>query len=142
MKTVMIIAGAYGADNGRHGVTVIERGQTCQVDDAEAKRLIALGVAAEAVATAPERVETPDAVDNPPAAENPQERAGIASDPERLLKLTNAELRKLAEEMGLDPSGCKKKADYVELITSADEDGDTVDDGELPPALEAEVPTV
>ncbi len=142
MKTVMIIAGAYGADNGRHGVTVIERGQICEVDDAEAGRLIALGVAAEAVATAPEGAKEPDAVDNPPAAENPQERAETAPDPEKLMKLTNAELKKLAEEMGLDPSGCKKKADYVELIILADEDGDTVDDGELPPVPEAEVPTV
>ena len=40
MQTIIIMSGAYGKDNGRGGVTVVRRGDTCTVDDAEAQRLI------------------------------------------------------------------------------------------------------
>ena len=58
----------------------------------------------------------------------------------------------VAEDMELDTSKCRVKADYVALISEAevivpaeeeaDEGDDTVDDGELPPDLEAEAPVV
>ena len=61
--------------------------------------------------------------------------------------MTNAQLKALADGMGIDASKCRKKADYIELITAEEviaptgcEDDDGIDDGELPPDLEAEAP--
>ena len=165
MKTVRIISGSYGADNGKRGVCVIDRGNTCEVDDAEAARLISLGVAAEVVATPQEPQDAPEAGVNTPDDEKAQEPLIGSLDPEQLSTMTNAQLKKLAEDMGLDTAKCRVKADYIELITAVefavdpegdeddadadgeadDEDADAdddaeVDDGEAPPDLNVEAP--
>lgn len=90
--------------------------------------------------------------ENTPALETPQEPLVGSLDTGQLSTMTNANLKKLAEDMGLDASKCRVKADYVALISEAevsvpaedeaDEEDDTVDDGELPPDLEAEAPVV
>lgn len=56
-------------------------------------------------------------------------------DAEQLEGMTNNELKTLAEELGVDVSKCKRKADYIAAITAAeveagDEDEDNGD--ELP----------
>lgn len=151
MKTVKIVSGVYGADNGKGGVTAIARGQTCEVSDAEAARLVSLGVAAMAVATLQEGQTAPEAGENTPEGDNAQEGAVGHLDAGQLSSMTNAQLKQLAEDMGLDVTKCKKKADFIELITAeevivptdgeeGEEEDDTVDDGELPPDLEAEAP--
>ncbi len=151
MKTVKIISGTYGADNGKGGVTAVSRGETCEVDDQEAERLVSIGVASVAVATAQEARIEPGASEDMCEDEGAQIGAVGRLDASQLLTWTNAQLEKLAEDMGLDTSKCKKKADYIELITSEDviipsdddtdgEDDDTVNDGEQPPDLEAEAP--
>ena len=65
-------------------------------------------------------------------------------DPDQLKELTNAELKKMAEEMGIDTAKLKTKAQLIEVITAVDvapgpdEDGEGVeDDGEVPPTFDA-----
>lgn len=148
MKTVKIISGVYGADNGKGGVTAIARGQTCELPDAEAARLVAFGVATMVVATLQEGQTMPKAGENTPSGNNAQENSTGHLDAKQLSSMTNAQLKQLAEDMGLDAAKCKKKADYIELITAeevivppdGEEYDDTVDDGELPPDLQAEAP--
>lgn len=152
MKTIKMIFGSYGAPNGKGSVKLIDCGQTCEVEDAEAERLIALHVAQEVVATPQEREEPIKAGENTPDASDAQEGFTGHLDPDELSTWTVAELKQLAEDMELDTSKCKVKADYVALISEAevivpaeeeaDEEDGTVDDGELPPDLEAEAPVV
>ena len=152
MKTIRMIFGSYGLPDGKRGVKLIDCGQTCEVDDAEAERLVALGVAAPVVATPQEpQAETGTGEKNTPAPETPQEPLSGSLDPEQLSTMTKANLKKLAEDMGLDTSGCNVKADFVALIAAEefpvdpeddDEDEDAVDDGDTPPDLGAEAPVV
>ncbi len=152
MKTIKMIFGSYGAPDGRGRVRLIDCGQTCEVEDAEEERLIDLRVAQEVVATPKEREEPIKAGENTPDASDAQEGITGHLDPEELSNWTVAQLKQLAEDMELDTSKCRVKADYVALISEAevsvpaedeaDEEDDTVDDGELPPDLEAEAPVV
>lgn len=164
MKTVKIIFGSYGLPDGRRGVKLIDCGQTCEVDDAEAARLVALGVAAVVVATPQEAESATGTGENTPAPETPQAPAIGSLDPEQLSTMTNADLKKLAEDLGLDTAKLRVKADFVAAISAVefpveddpdedeagtdgdadgdDEDEDTVEDGEAPPDLKAEAPVV
>lgn len=138
MKIIKIITGAYGADNGKGGVTVIDRGQTCEVSDEEAARLVALGVAAMDVATPQEAQDAAGAGENTTNGNSSQEGTTGHMDADQFSTMTNAQLKQLAEDMGLNVSKCKKKADYIELIAA--EEVIVPPDGELPPDLEAEAP--
>ncbi len=136
MKTILITRGSYGMDNGRGGVTVVHRGHTCEVEDGEASRLIDLGVATPA-GDAPRSGPGKDPGHGGDAAEG-EETAH--PDLARLQSMTLAELKKLAEDMDLDASDLRKKADVIDLITA--ESVYAVDDGETPPDLDAEAPVV
>lgn len=156
MKTVKIIFGSYGAYDAKRCVKVIECGETCEVDDAEADRLVALGVAAVVAAAPQAAADEDEACGDTAATETPSEGDDAPLDAEQLSAMTNAKLEQMAKELGLDTSKCKKKADYVELIISAEaadedeeededieeEDEEPVDDGEAPPDLSAEAPVV
>ncbi len=146
MKTIKMISGSYGADNGRGGVRVIDRGQFCCVDDAEADRLVAIGVAVLAVATPQETQCETGTGGNAPNEEAQQKDTASHLDVGQLSAMTNAQLKRLAEDMALDASKCRVKNDYVALISAAEvagsEESDTVEDGEQPPELGAEAPVV
>ena len=158
---IMIINGSYGADNGRGGVKVINRGQTCEVDEAEAKRLVLLGVAvidtdsplppAETGAPAADSSgagnDTPDA-ETPAGAQETGESGKYAG-------MKVAELRALMKERGLSMRVGMTKVDMAAaLIASEQTSGDgelppdpedeeqPINDGELPPVLAAEDPGV
>ena len=138
MKRVKIIFGCYGADNGHGSVTVINRGESCEVDDAEALRLIALGVAAEAVATpsvAQGDVEQGENTSDSESGSGEQEKPPF--DEDELLAMTNDALRHLGESMGLRMGKCRNKADFVSTILAA---LDNPDSDENPPDLNAEDP--
>lgn len=156
MTKIEIICGTYGhrPEGSLHPIPV-DRGGFCEVPEAEAQRLYALGVArpaqempAPAVAT-PSADEDADGVGvNPPENENGTEGAEAARlDPEQLQTLTNAKLRELAEEMGIDTAKLKNKAQLIAAITDipledAISEDDGVDDGEAPPEIGAEAPVV
>lgn len=65
-------------------------------------------------------------------------------DPDQLKELTNAELKKMAEEMSIDTAKLKTKAQLIEAITAVDvvpgpDEGseEMEDDGEAPPTFDA-----
>lgn len=149
---IQIINGVFGYrakdKNGNYGVSVEPKTRLdppFEVDDELARDLIARGIA-EAVATPQERMETHAAGGNTPTTEPPQGAVAAHLEATQFSDMTNADLKKLAEKMGLDTSKCRKKADYISLIAAAevyaDPDEDAVEDGECPPDLGAEAPVV
>ena len=124
-------------------------------DQATEDRLVSLGVAVRVEATdhaetSPRadsavvaNAEAPGGASTPAGAEIAAEGDGEATgghlDPEQLLTMSNAELKKLAEDMGLDASKCRTKAAYIALIVAADVEIEP-EDGEAPPDLSAEAP--
>ena len=96
----------------------------CEIE--QAKRLVKLGVA--------EYVSEDKA---------PEETGGGHLDAKQLEGMTNDSLKNLAGDLGIDVSGCKKKADYIEAIMAAEikpgektdgADGDDDNDDDVPPA--------
>lgn len=153
MVTIQIISGTYGYNHDGI-ISPVSRGGTCEVPRTEAARLVALGVAeiignsgSEPVATPPiaanEDTQSSDmgAADN--GVEAPHE--GYHLDPAQLESMTVANLKSLAEDMGVKTSARWTKADYVAAIAAVEvEPGEllTEDDLEEPPALSAEAPIV
>lgn len=91
-----------------------------EVDDEQAARLVARKVAEYVTEPAPED----DAQDAP---SGDSEKLTGHLDPADLETMTNENLKKLAVDMGLDVSGCKKKADYVAIIAAAEVEVDMAD---------------
>lgn len=138
MKKVRILCGGYG-HRIKDVVKLVRTGEAVEVDDSEADRLISLGVAALDVATPQEGGANADPGGNAPPAGNPAEgRETAFLDHDQLQAMTVPDLKRLAEDMGIDTSDCKKKHDYIEAISA-----ETVYTyGEEPPALNAEAPVV
>ena len=151
MITIKIISGTYGYS--RDGfIRPVSRGGTCDVPPAEAERLAALGVAeiignsgSEPVATPPVTT-TEDTQSLDMDAEDDDVEAlqkGYHLDATQLESMTVANLKSLAEDMGVKTSARWTKADYVAAIAAVEvEPGEllTEDDLEEPPALSAEAP--
>ena len=151
MVEVKIISGSYGWRETRKAMPkLIERGSTCKVDEAEAQRLVALGVAAivneageapVATASAPESGAAP--CSDIPGAENGTESDTEAHlDAEQLQKLTVAQLKELAEEMCISTAKLKRKDDLIAAIIDVSvEPGEEVGEDDLP-ELSADAPVV
>ena len=129
MVNIEIISGAYGhrPDGSAHPVT-IERGQCCEVPEAEAERLITLGVArmiaqsvSGDVATSADGLNgnTPS-VDIPSKENVAESEKAVHLDPTQLKELTNDRLRELAEDMGINPGKLKTKAQLIDAITAVE----------------------
>lgn len=161
MTKIKIICGAYGyrPPDRPNTVQTVRAGDTCDVSDEEATRLISMGVAKFAIE---DGVATP-AVTHPVdggGSNTPGEDGGVKT-PEGILDgvdiqslgvadildiveghfteeslstMTNKALASLAADLGLDTSTCKVKADYVALLAAVeldmpDEDDDAGDGG-------------
>ena len=130
----------YTDENGitRHGVKTSEDGPF-EYDDKKAARLVSLGVAEyvgqheETPAEAP--ASTPDA-----AGSKNEEPVKGHLDPEQLVTMTNEQLKNLAGDLGIDVTGCKKKADYVAAIMAVEVEAGDIDDGDELPELTAADP--
>ena len=142
---VEILCGGYGCPT-KTGVHTVAHGERCEVSDAEAARLIGLGVAkspyitdrgtASTLAAAPATAEGNDT----PTAEIQQGGSETAHlDPNQLQGMTVAELKKLAADMGIETKQLKTKDELVEAICAEDVvPGDECTDG---PELAAAMPT-
>ena len=108
---IEIISGSYGWRKTKDAMPkLVERGGICEVDEAEARRLVALGVAAivheadEAPVASGSTVESGDT----PCADMPSEENGAESgaeahlDAEQLQEMTVAQLKELAAELGIE----------------------------------------
>lgn len=161
MKRVKITNGLYGyRPEGAKHPRPVSAGGLCVVTDTEAARLASLGVGVVledipeedttgAVATPVEGEDDEgEGVDTPDQDEPAEGEETAHLDPEQLKELTNAKLKELAKEMGIDTAKLKTKAQLIAAITDVPledaiaEDDDGVDDGEAPPVLTPEAPVV
>ena len=142
---VEILCGGYGCPT-KTGVHTVSRGERCEVSDAEATRLIGLGVAKYAFSaptapeTAPVDVPAPAEGNDTPAAEASQNGSEVAHlDPDQLHDMTVSNLKKLAADMGIDTKQLKTKDALIQAICAEDVvPGDECADG---PELSAAMPT-
>lgn len=127
---------SYENEHGtkRHALKTPEDGPfVC--DDAQADRLVRLGVAAYITSNVPEAQQEPD--DEDPCNQEPEKATGHL-DAAELEGLDYNQLKKLAADMGVTPEG-KKKPDLIAAITAAAiepcndmEPGDGGEDDDLP----------
>ena len=133
MAVIRVILGGCGVTytdkrgNKRH-VLKTPADKPFEVDDEQAARLVARKVA-EYVTAAPAPED--DAQDAPSGDQGePSGDSGKLTghlDPSDLETMTIENLKKLAVDMGLDVSGCKKKADYVAAIAAVEVEVDMAD---------------
>ena len=129
MKRIEITRGGCGIKykdangNERHAVKTAEHGPF-ECDDAQADRLVSLGVAKYVGAAAAAA----------PINQNEGEGETITGhlDAAQLETMTNEQLKNLAGDLGVDVTGCKKKADFVAAIMAVEVEAETDGDDELP----------
>lgn len=138
---IKIVKGVYGYVD-KHGFV---RPKDCNSEPfvtspEQEARLVKLGVAE--YVDEPEKAEPVNEPAQVQSSKNDEETARL--DPEQLKELTNAELKTMAEDMGIDTAKLKTKAQLIEAITAVDvvpgpdEDSEGMeDDGEAPPAFDA-----
>lgn len=130
---------SYNDEHGtkRHALKTPEDGPF-MCDEAQAERLVRLGVAAYVTGKAPEVPQDPDA-DTDPGNQEPEKATGHL-DAAELESWDYNQLKKLAADMGVTPKG-KKKADLIAAITAAEvtpgndtdhDEGDGSEDDDLP----------
>ena len=109
---------SYNDEHGtkRHALKTPEDGPF-MCDEAQAERLVRLGVAAYVTGKAPEVPQDPDA-DTDPDNQEPEKATGHL-DAAELESWDYNQLKKLAADMGVTPKG-KKKADLIAAITAAE----------------------
>lgn len=153
MLTVKIISGTYGCKIKGRIVPKDLTSEPFELEDAEAKRLVSLGVAeiiTEGVATGGNGEETnppsvnPSNDENGSNGENEGENDIVGHlDAEQLREMTNKELKALAEDMGIDTSKMKVKDDYIQAIVAVEVSAPSNDEnGENPPDISPEAPVV
>lgn len=153
MLTVKIKSGAYGLNTGDRVITKDRMSEPFELEDAEAKRLVSLGVAeiiTEGVATGGNGEETNPPSVNPSNDENGSNGENEGGndidghlDAEQLREMTNKELKALAEDMGIDTSKMKVKDDYIQAIVAVEVSAPSNDEnGENPPDITPEAPVV
>ena len=144
---IEIISGSYGWRKTKDAMPkLVERGGICEVDEAEARRLVALGVAAivheadEAPVASGSTVESGDT----PCADMPSEENGAESgaeahlDAEQLQEMTMAQLK----ELGIETAKLRKKDDLIAAIVAVPvEPGEEISEDDLPD-LSAAAPVV
>lgn len=142
---VEILCGGYGCRSGKSIHTVM-RGEQCKVSEAEAARLIGLGVAKAVTVTtnAPESVPVaaPAASEDNDIPDEETSQGGSETatlDPDQLRSMTVANLKKLAADMGIDTKQFKTKDALIEAICAEEViPGDECASG---PELSAAMPT-
>ena len=130
---------SYNDEHGtkRHALKTPEDGPF-MCDEAQAERLVRLGVAAYVTGKAPEVPQDPDA-DTDPGNQEPEKATGHL-DAAELESWDYNQLKKLVADMGVTPKG-KKKADLIAAIAAAEvepgndtdpDEGDGSEDDDLP----------
>lgn len=142
MLTVKIISGTYGHRQGKRIVPKDRTSEPFELEDCEAERLVSIGVAKivnTSVATPKNGEELPPEGVNTPEENNGENDTTDGDDAplteSELNAMTNAELKEMAESMGIDTLKFKVKKEYVEAILEKV-------NGDVPPDLGAEDPVV
>ena len=140
MATIKVKRGGCGIKytdahgNARHALKTPEHGPF-ECDDAQAARLVGLGVADYVNDLGWKQVADPvPQSDEQQGDTGEPEKATGHLDAAQLETMTNEQLKNLAGDLGVDISGCKKKADYIAAIVAVEvELGDEVDHDEDDP---------
>lgn len=149
MVLVKIINGIYGYRPAGRSVVIptTPKDPPIGVDEAEAERLVELGVAryvnerpaiavAADVATPLTAEETDNSVDNMDAdadgeSGSSEPEADDASDAEDLSKWKYEDLKKLASDLGLDTGKLRKKEALIQAILEVENQADMGDTGDV-----------
>lgn len=129
MAKIKVLYGGCGITyrdaNGveRHALKTPENGPF-DCDDAQAARLVKMGVANYVDSLGWQATADPDPV--PEGSQEPEKKMGHL-DAKDLETLDFNELKKLAADMGVVPNG-KKKADYIAAIVEVEVDPEDLDD--------------
>ena len=140
MAKIKVTVGGCGIEykeaNGTRYMLKTANDSAFECDDAQATRLVSLGVAEYA-----EKAQAAAPAANPDAA-NQQDEETVTGhlDPERLATMTNEQLKNLAGDLGIDVTGCKKKADYIDAIVAVEVEAGGIEDGDELPDLDAADP--
>ena len=131
MRTIKVIRGTCGIKyTDAKGLTKYDSKTAADgafdIDEAQAERLVSLGVA-EYATTTKETAKTAEPADE---ADEDEKLTGRL-DADTLGVMDYNELKKLAADMGVTPKG-KKKGDYIEAICAAEVEIGEEDEDELP----------
>ena len=141
MVKIRIILGGYGLKENGVNKLKDRNSEPFFVDDTEAHRLIANGMAEKVEEVAPPKNNNDDirgaCINQSDDLETAEGSVGHLSD-EQLQAMTNKELKRLAEDMGIDTSKMRVKKDYISAITAVDVE--IAEDGDEPPTIETEDP--
>lgn len=148
MTLIRIVNGCYAAHPNGGRLQVIDKGQTVEVPEDEAARLVQMGVAAyvkEPVLMADLPIEPiPEAApsDTPEAEENDATDDLIPGhlDEEELRKMPFDQLKKLASDCGLQVGKLRSRENIVKALAEMETFVSAEEDGEEPPVMEAEAP--
>ena len=141
MVKIRIISGGYGLKENGVNKLKDRNSEPFFVDDTEAHRLIANGMAKKVEEVAPPKNNNDDirgaSINQSETTEATENVIGHLSE-EQLETMTNKQLKQLAEEMGIDTSKMRVKKDYISAITAVDVE--IAEDGDEPPTIETEDP--
>ena len=133
MTLIRIVSGCYAAhpDGGR--LKVIDKGQTVEVSEDEAARLVNMGVAAYVKEPVLMADIPPAPVSEAAPSDTPDEEENEAPEaPEESLEDMNFDqLKQLAKENGLPVGKLRSRANIIKALRELEED-------DKPPSMEAE----
>lgn len=136
MSKIRVTAGTIGFyDKGHNHVTKSASDAPFECEDKQAAYFVEQGVAAYVAATDKTAPAAQTDTQQEGQADGSQEHEKLTGhlDAAQLETMTNDQLKNLAGDLGVDITGCKKKADYIAVITAAEiEIGDEGDGDELP----------
>ena len=135
---VTITQGYYGYRNAVGRKVVVARGESVELEESEAKRLIDLGVAQltdtempeQSVATPSNDVSEAKSIENSTDAENANE--GDLEPCEDFSSMNFMKLKSIAIKRGIDVSGLDSKAKLIEALEQADDEDAPVVTAENP----------
>ena len=148
MTLIRIVSGCYAAHPNGGRLKVIDKGQTVEVSEDEAARLVNLGVAAYVkepvlMADIPSAPVSEDATSDTPEAEENNATEDLIPghlDEEELRKMPFDQLKKLAVDCGLQVGKLRSRENIVKALAEMDTFVSAEEDGEEPPIMEAEAP--
>ena len=133
MTLIRIVSGCYAAHPNGGRLKVIEKGQTVEVSEDEAARLVNLGVAAYVKEPVLMAEIPPAPVSEAAPSDTPDEELNEAPEaPEESLEDMNFDqLKQLAKENGLPVGKLRSRANIIKALRELEED-------DKPPSMEAE----
>lgn len=130
MTLIRIVSGNYGARPAGGRLTVITKGNTVEVPDDEAARLVNLGVAAYVKEPVLMAETVPAPVSEDATSDTPDEEVNEAPE-ESLEDMPFEQLKQLAKESGLPVGKLRSRTNIIKALQE-------LEDGDKPPSMDAE----